>query len=211
MPFYGYGSFPLMSLHLLPLKSSLSDDRLLKLPGNLTIIPMLYHIVSQYDLALSYLSIPYVIKGLMGHPKNKLVLRKYSSLWILLKIFYQRDKHIFTNLKLFQYNDVLKTEPAWIYVKEPQKRQESEENAQNQSCRVQALQENCCFSFGGNLNFPEYLQKKIYNINYSSLVYLLDVKFVHISFTLRFVFSLLLLLTCALSSRYKTQIPEEDR
>ena len=26
----------------------------------------------------------------------------------------------------------------------------------------------CCFSFGGNLDFPEFLQKKIYNINYRS-------------------------------------------
>ena len=26
----------------------------------------------------------------------------------------------------------------------------------------------CCFSFRGNLDFPEFLQKKIYNINYSS-------------------------------------------
>ena len=25
----------------------------------------------------------------------------------------------------------------------------------------------CCFSLGGNLNFPEFLQKKFYNINYS--------------------------------------------
>ena len=25
----------------------------------------------------------------------------------------------------------------------------------------------CCFSFRGNLDFPEFLQKKIYNINYS--------------------------------------------
>ena len=24
----------------------------------------------------------------------------------------------------------------------------------------------CCFSFGGNLDFPEFLQKNIYNINY---------------------------------------------
>ena len=24
----------------------------------------------------------------------------------------------------------------------------------------------CCFSFGGNLHFPEFLQKKFYNINY---------------------------------------------
>ena len=24
----------------------------------------------------------------------------------------------------------------------------------------------CCFSFGGNLDFPEFLQKKIFNINY---------------------------------------------
>ena len=24
----------------------------------------------------------------------------------------------------------------------------------------------CCFSFGGNLDFPEFLQKKFYNINY---------------------------------------------
>ena len=23
----------------------------------------------------------------------------------------------------------------------------------------------CCFSFGGNLDFPEFLQKKFYNIN----------------------------------------------
>ena len=26
----------------------------------------------------------------------------------------------------------------------------------------------CCFSFGGNLDFPEFLQKKFYNINYCS-------------------------------------------
>ena len=26
----------------------------------------------------------------------------------------------------------------------------------------------CCFSLGGNLDFPEYLQKKFYNINYWS-------------------------------------------
>ena len=25
----------------------------------------------------------------------------------------------------------------------------------------------CCFSLGGNLDFPEFLQKKFYNINYS--------------------------------------------
>ena len=25
----------------------------------------------------------------------------------------------------------------------------------------------CCFSFGGSLDFPEFLQKKFYNINYS--------------------------------------------
>ena len=24
----------------------------------------------------------------------------------------------------------------------------------------------CCFSFGGNLDFPEFLQKKFYNINH---------------------------------------------
>ena len=24
----------------------------------------------------------------------------------------------------------------------------------------------CCFSLGGNLDFPEFLQKKFYNINY---------------------------------------------
>ena len=24
----------------------------------------------------------------------------------------------------------------------------------------------CCYSFGGNLDFPEFLQKKFYNINY---------------------------------------------
>ena len=24
----------------------------------------------------------------------------------------------------------------------------------------------CCFSFGGNLDLPEFLQKKFYNINY---------------------------------------------
>ena len=24
----------------------------------------------------------------------------------------------------------------------------------------------CCFSFGGNLDFPEFLQKKFYDINY---------------------------------------------
>ena len=24
----------------------------------------------------------------------------------------------------------------------------------------------CCFSLGGNLHFPEFLQKKFYNINY---------------------------------------------
>ena len=24
----------------------------------------------------------------------------------------------------------------------------------------------CCFSFGGNLDFPEFLQRKFYNINY---------------------------------------------
>ena len=27
----------------------------------------------------------------------------------------------------------------------------------------------CCFSFGGNLDFTEFLQKKIYNINYRDL------------------------------------------
>ena len=27
----------------------------------------------------------------------------------------------------------------------------------------------CCFSFGGNLDFPEFLQKKFYNINLSSM------------------------------------------
>ena len=26
----------------------------------------------------------------------------------------------------------------------------------------------CCFSLGGNLDFPEFLQKKFYNIYYSS-------------------------------------------
>ena len=26
----------------------------------------------------------------------------------------------------------------------------------------------CCFSFGGNLDFPEFLQKQFYNINYRS-------------------------------------------
>ena len=26
----------------------------------------------------------------------------------------------------------------------------------------------CCFSLGGNLDFPEFLQKKFYNITYSS-------------------------------------------
>ena len=24
----------------------------------------------------------------------------------------------------------------------------------------------CCFSFGGNLDFPEFLKKKFYNINF---------------------------------------------
>ena len=28
----------------------------------------------------------------------------------------------------------------------------------------------CCFSLGGNLDFPEFLQKKFYNINYCSCV-----------------------------------------
>ena len=30
----------------------------------------------------------------------------------------------------------------------------------------------CCFSLGGNLDFPEFLQKKFYDINYSLEVYL---------------------------------------
>ena len=28
----------------------------------------------------------------------------------------------------------------------------------------------CCFSLGGNLDFLEFLQKKFYNINYSTAV-----------------------------------------
>ena len=28
----------------------------------------------------------------------------------------------------------------------------------------------CCFSFGGNQDFPEFLQKKFYNINYWSVI-----------------------------------------
>ena len=28
----------------------------------------------------------------------------------------------------------------------------------------------CCFSFGGNIDFPEFLQKKFYNINYRSRI-----------------------------------------
>ena len=29
----------------------------------------------------------------------------------------------------------------------------------------------CCFSCWGNLDFPEFLQKKIYNINYSTTTF----------------------------------------
>ena len=29
----------------------------------------------------------------------------------------------------------------------------------------------CCFSFGGNLDFPEFLQKKFYNIDYWTRFY----------------------------------------
>ena len=29
----------------------------------------------------------------------------------------------------------------------------------------------CCFSFVGNLDFPEFLQKKFYNINYSTTTF----------------------------------------
>ena len=29
----------------------------------------------------------------------------------------------------------------------------------------------CCFSFGGNLDFPEFLQKKFYDINYWKIIF----------------------------------------
>ena len=33
----------------------------------------------------------------------------------------------------------------------------------------------CCFGFRGNLEFPDFLQKKFYNIDYRSLVMLLQI------------------------------------
>ena len=32
------------------------------------------------------------------------------------------------------------------------------------------MAQSCCFSLGGNLDFPEYLQKKFYNINYRKMI-----------------------------------------
>ena len=46
----------------------------------------------------------------------------------------------------------------------------------------------CCFSFGGNLDFPEFLQKKFYNINYR-----IDLVYLNLNSTLRLVYAAVLL------------------